>query len=159
MKHLIVFTTKYGSVEKAAGILAAKLGGETTIIDLAKNPSPSLAGYDTISLGGSVYMGKVQKKLAAFVEANKKELLGKKIGLFVCAGEDNPEKAVVQFEKCWPADLFSHAAAKEMFGSEIYWEKVSLFEKIAMRIIKGRKGSFFDLHEDKIQSYAQKLVK
>ena len=55
MKNLIVFITKYGSVEKSSQLLKGKLQGETTIVNLKKDSVPDLQDFDNIILGGSIY--------------------------------------------------------------------------------------------------------
>ena len=61
MKNLIIFTTKHGCVEKCSTLLQQKLHGETTMVNLKKDVIPDLEGFQNIILGGSIYVGKIQK--------------------------------------------------------------------------------------------------
>ncbi len=157
MKHLIVYTTKYGSVRKAVEMLEQNLKEDCTVVDIRRDELPEIADYDTISIGGSVYMGKLQKEIKNFMSDNLETLLTKRIGLFACAGEWKEPQRTKQFESLFPEKLWEHAEAKEIFGDEIYWEKVNLLEKIAMRLIKGVKESRSNLSPEAIERYAKNL--
>ncbi len=54
MKNLILFTTKYGSVEKCSNLLKEQLDGETRIVNLKRDAVPNLQEFDNIILGGSI---------------------------------------------------------------------------------------------------------
>ncbi len=62
MKTLIVFSTKYGCTEKCVDILKSQIQGEVHI-SLVKDIRVDLNNFDNIIVGGSVYMGKIQKEL------------------------------------------------------------------------------------------------
>ncbi len=64
MKNCILFTTKHGSTEKASLLLKEKLNAETDIINLKDVKKPDISDYDTVILGASIYMGKIQKQRA-----------------------------------------------------------------------------------------------
>lgn len=76
MRTLILFATKYGTADKCAHLLKCQLDGEVTIqpIDAAE----SLNGYDTVVIGGSIYMGKLQPTVIRFCRQNQALLLKKK---------------------------------------------------------------------------------
>lgn len=42
MRSLIVYATKYGSVEKAADMLKSKMNGEVELVNITKERVPSL---------------------------------------------------------------------------------------------------------------------
>ena len=54
MKAAIVYATKYGCTKKCAEMLKTYLNGEADILS-AKSDKISLAQYDTVFIGGSVY--------------------------------------------------------------------------------------------------------
>ena len=64
MKAAIVYATKYGCTKKCAEMLKTYLNGEADILS-AKSDKISLAQYDTVFIGGSVYMGKIQKEIGS----------------------------------------------------------------------------------------------
>ena len=62
MKIAIVYATKYGCTKKCAEILKSYLHGEVSIHS-AKADKINLSRYDAVFIGGSVYMGKIQKEI------------------------------------------------------------------------------------------------
>lgn len=157
MKSIIIYTTKYGSVAKAAQMLKAKLGGDVAVADAGREAVPDLSGYDRVMLGGSIYVGKVQKKLTAYINAHLPELLEKRVGLFLCAGQDDPVQQVAQMEQNFPAPLYQKATAKGFFGDEVYIEKVNWFERLALKKIKGVTRSYSRLSDEAIERFAREM--
>ena len=156
MKNLIIFTTKYGSVEKSVNLLKEKLNGETTIVNLKKETVPNLDDFDNILLGGSIYMGRTQKILMNFAKTNLHKLLEKRIGLFLNCAEKT-EKKYEQCKNCFPAELYQNAVAKGFFGDEIIWEKCSFFDKLLIRMIMKSKESFSNIDNEKIDKFAKQM--
>ncbi|NLY38245.1 MAG: hypothetical protein GX044_02975 [Firmicutes bacterium] len=65
METLIAYSTRYGCVEKCAKMLAEKLDGKVTLVNLLKmrvDPAP----YERVIVGGSIYIGKIQKEVRDF---------------------------------------------------------------------------------------------
>lgn len=156
MRSLIIYATKYGCVEKAANILKSKLDGDVFIVNVMKEKVPNLDDYDNIILGGSIYAGKIQKTLTNYIKSNLPFLLHKRVGLFICAGEPEP-KRTKELEEAFPAELFNHAVAKDVFGYEFCYEKFNLLDKFIMRSIKGVTKSYSDLSKQKIESFAKAI--
>ena len=114
MNTLLVYEGKHGFTEKCARLLAEKIPGEVYLLDLRQEEQADPKNYDTLIVGGSVYMGKIRKEAAAYCRVHKQQLLKKKLGLFIyCA---NSEKAEEQAEGAYPAELLQHAAAVAYFG-------------------------------------------
>ena len=78
MKTAIVYATKYGCTKECAEILKTYLHGEVNILS-AKADKINLSQYDAVFIGGSVYMGKIQKEITQFCKRNLKQLLHTKI--------------------------------------------------------------------------------
>lgn len=85
MNTLIVYSTKYGCTEKCASILSKKLMGKVELCNLKIGSIPNLSEYDKVIIGGSIYIGKIQKEVSEFCSRNLDVLKDKKIGLFICA--------------------------------------------------------------------------
>lgn len=154
MKNLIVFTTKYGSVEKSSQLLKEKLQGETTIVNLKKDSVLDLQGFDNIILGGSIYAGKIQKEMMAFVNAHLDRLLQKRVALFICAGEPK-EKSLTELKEAFLEKLYDHAISKELFGNEVHIEKMNFLEKLVLRFAKHVTESSSNLSEENITKLAE----
>ncbi len=157
MRTLILFATKYGSVEKAAGLLKTKLKSEVDIVNLKIGPVPSLDNFDAIILGGSIYVGKIQHELYEFCKNNIEQLLSKKLGLFVCAGQTELALQEKQLAHAFPAELVAHACVKETVGDEIILERMSLMDRWAVRLIKGIKLSYSNISDANLERIAEKM--
>jgi menaquinone-dependent protoporphyrinogen oxidase len=156
MKTLILFSTKYGSVEKTARLLAGKLEGDTVIRNINEGP-PELDGYDNIIFGGSIYVGKIQNELKFFISDNLDTLLAKNVGLFVNAGEPDELEMKKQLDNSFPRELLDKAVAVGVFGHAVDLTKVTLIEKILLRLLKGVKASYEQFYEDRIAQFADKI--
>lgn len=156
MRSLIIYATKYGCVEKAATILKSKMDGDVSLANIANKKVPTLDDYDNVILGGSIYVGKIQKLLTNYIKANLPILLHKRVGLFICAGQPEPVRTQ-ELEQAFPAELYNHAAAKDVFGYEFRFDKLSFLDKLIMRKVAGVTQSISDLSEEKIESLAKAI--
>jgi len=154
MNNLIVFTTKYGSVEKCARILAKELNGDTKIVNIKTDTIPELDNFDKIILGGSVYVGKIQSALTTFAEENIGLLTSKVVGIFVNSG-DPSERKYLQIKNSFPAEIHDKAVAIGLFGDEITWEKCSFIDKLALRLIKKVTSGYSNIDEKEISRFAK----
>jgi menaquinone-dependent protoporphyrinogen oxidase len=75
MNTLIVYATKYGCAEKCAMELSKEFDGNVEVINLKENKRIDLVEYENVIIGGSVYIGKIQKEVADFINQNLKELI------------------------------------------------------------------------------------
>lgn len=154
MKTIIIFSTKYGSVEKAAMKLKSHLKWETEVVNVKSNPD--FSGYDVVILGGSVYAGNVQKEMRRFLRNNLPELSERKIGLFICAGTDKEETITSYLIKNFSRELYNRAIARANLGYEYDLKKFSFFDRLIVRIV-GVKKSESVFYEDKIREFAEKI--
>lgn len=157
MKNLIIYATKYGSVANAAVLLAGELQGETDLVRLGYDDLPALDEYDSVVVGGSIYIGNIQKEVKEFCLGFEAELLEKKLGLFICAAEKNEEKQRDIIRKNYPLELINHSTATGWFGQEVHLEKASFMDRTAIRLIMGVKKSFSDLKKENIAEFAAKM--
>ena len=154
MKNCILFTTKHGSTEKTALLLKEKLKAETDIINLKDVKKPDISNYDTVILGASIYIGKIQKQMRKFIKDNLNELLKKNIALFIMAGQK--EKAQETLYNAYPSKLFDHAFSKEYFGYEMILEKMNFLEKAATKA-QGVTESKSEIMHDAIEKMANQI--
>lgn len=157
MNSVIIYTTKYGSVEKAARMLKSHLSGEVDLIDLTKEKAPTLDQYDQVILGGSIYMGKIQSILSDYIRATLPLLLSKRIGLFICAGHPEEHLRVKELQEVFPAEIFNHAVAKEVFGHEYQLERLNTLHKFVMTKVIGITESRSEISEEVIERFAKRL--
>lgn len=161
MKTAIVYATKYGCTKKCAEILKTYLHGEVSMLSV-KADNINLSQYDTVFIGGSVYMGKIQKEISHFCKRNLKQLLHKKIGLFACCY--TPKDTVGFFETLYPIELINHASYVTSVGGIMDYEKMNfLYRKLfqSLKKIDGFNEGFTEpvINEGEIKKLAEAVNK
>lgn len=161
MKIAIVYATKYGCTKKCAEILKSYLHGEVSIYS-AKADKINLSQYDAVFIGGSVYMGKIQKEITHFCKRNLKQLLHKRIGLFACCY--TPKDTEGFFETLYPIELINHAFYVTSVGGIMDYEKMNfLYRKLfqSLKKIDGFNEGFTEpaINEDEIKKLAEAVNK
>lgn len=132
MKAAIIYCSNHGTTEKVAGFISEKLKGDSvTMINLLKDPDPSIQEYDKIIIGGSIHFGTIQKQIKRLCSRNEELLLRKDLGLFICCMLDEQQKE--EFENAFPGNLRNHSRACGIFGGELFFEKMNFLEKIIVR--------------------------
>jgi menaquinone-dependent protoporphyrinogen oxidase len=154
MKNIIIYSTKHGFVKKCTRNLKLKLNKETEVFDVASKPKIDLDQYNCIILGGSIYMGRIQKKLTKYIRNNLEKLLLKKVTLFICTGEENESKAREFLKNSFPEELYKNAISTEVFGGQFKLEKLTALERIIIEKIIGIKEDFTRLNEENINKMA-----
>ena len=157
MKAAIVYATKYGCTKKCAEMLKTYLNGEADILS-AKSDKISLAQYDTVFIGGSVYMGKIQQEITHFCKRNLKQLLHKKIGLFACCY--TPKDTEGFFEILFPLELLHHASYVTSVGGKMDYDKMNfLYRKLfqSLKKIDGFNEGFIEpeINAEEIKKLAE----
>lgn len=132
MNTLIAYATRYGLTERCAKSLAGKLKGKIELVNLQYKKVDNIREYDRVIIGGSIYLGKIQKSITQFCEDNYSELLNKRVGLFICCS--NQEKVDRYFEKAFPKELLRNAWGKVHFGGQINIDENTLFDKIFLKL-------------------------
>jgi menaquinone-dependent protoporphyrinogen oxidase len=156
-KTIMIYATKHGSVENAVAILKEKMPGEILLVNIMGEVPPSLADYENVIIGGSIYVGKIQKKLEKYVENHLDELLKKKVGLFICAAQEEKVREK-ELEDAFPRELYQHACCKEVFGYEIHYEDMNFIEKKIVSKILGHKESYSELSGEKMDHFARVMA-
>ena len=134
VKTLIVYAGRHGCTQKCAEMLAARAPGGITLANLQKcQADPS--GYDTVIIGGSIRMGKIQKETATFCRAYLSQLLEKKVGLFLCCA--NAAAVAAQLQAAFTAELLAAARAVEHLGYAYYFQKMNFLERAVVKKIAG----------------------
>lgn len=151
MKHLILYSTMFGATEKCARLLARRLDGEVVVADVAAKALPDLSGFDSVVLGSSIKVGKIGKKMAAYVRRNGSELAKKRLGLFLCCGEAEGDCEYLRTE--FGEDLWSKARAKRHFGGELDMARVDGFTRFILKLAKKDQG-YSRIDESAIESFA-----
>ncbi|AKL97262.1 flavodoxin [Clostridium aceticum] len=156
MKVLILYATKHGATEKCAKILAGKLRGEVDLCNLKAMKSIDFAQYQKVIIGGSVYMGKIQKEVSEFCLKNMNVLKEKEIGLFICCMKDKDD-AVTQLQSCFPQEVLMKASVKECFGGEFIFGKMNFIEKFIVKKVAKTDKDLSKISIESIDRFAQAM--
>jgi len=155
MKSIIIYATRYGSAGEIARRIQKELEDDCTLVNIMTDNVPPLDTFDIVILGGSIYIGKVQKPLSSFATANLKQLLSKKVGLYVCAGAQKQEERDKELLDAFPPELFNYAISKAVLGYAFAFEKMRFFDKLIMKKIKGDAVSIADYSNERISRFVK----
>lgn len=156
MNSLIVYATRYGCTENCARALDEKLFGNVDLQNLKQAKAVDLSAYHRVIVGGSIYIGRIQKEVTDFCTGNLSDLKDKEIGLFICCMREG-EEAESQLNSAFPQELLDRAAAKETFGGEFIFKKMKAIDRfIAKKISKADQDVSAILHE-RIEKFAEAM--
>ncbi len=148
MKTIILYNTKYGSVEKCVQMLQENLMGEVQICNVNKETKIQLEDYDLVILGGSIYVGHIQKVMKSFMLNHLSILKTKRLGLFICCMRSN-ELALNELETAFPKELSDIAVVKDYFGGEIIYHKMKFIDRLLTKMVTKADKDFPKLDENK----------
>ena len=157
MKTAIIYSSKYGTTEKVARIIARKIEAENdvTLIPLADTPAPDISGYEKIILGTSIYAGKSRANMRKFCKKYGSVLNEKIIGLFVC-GMQSAKKAE-ELRDAYPEKLHNIAKAEDYMGGEFLLEKMNFLVSQFVRRLEKTEISVSKLDYDAIDVFSNKM--
>jgi menaquinone-dependent protoporphyrinogen oxidase len=150
MKTLIIYATRYGSAERCAKMLSEKLIGDVDLLNLKDRQNIDLSQYEKVIIGGSIYVGKIQKEVNEFCTKHLEELKQKKVGLYVCGMLK--EKADIEINDNFPQELLDHAIAREFFGGTFDFKKMNVFTKFIVKNITKNDKSLPEMDKNKVIS-------
>lgn len=133
MNILIVYGSKHGSAKQCAETLTKGLQGKVDLCNIKEDSAPSLAKYDKVIIGGSIYAGTMHKEVREFCTKNLNELKNKKLGFFICCM--NKKAAENQLNSAFPQDLLNIAVAKKNFGGQFKFKEMNFFEKLITKMV------------------------
>ena len=156
MKTLIAYTSKYGCTKKCATMLSEKLNGEVTLHDLKRGKDISIASFDKVVVGGSFYMGSIQKEVKEFCAEHLKELESKPIALFICCMKEG-EEAQAELDGAFPSELSAKAIAKEYLGGEFIFKKMNFLDRLIVKKVVKIEKDVSTLSIEKVDKLAEVL--
>lgn len=134
MKTLILYATTYGFTKECVEDLRKLLNGDVDMVNIMTSQVDSLGEYNNIIIGGSIYIGQIQKKLKNYCIEHKDMLKSKRLALFLCCGMTDQFDQTLK--NSYPAELLNQAIAKECFGGELRIDKMKLTHKIITNMMK-----------------------
>ncbi|OPJ58503.1 flavodoxin domain-containing protein [Clostridium oryzae] len=153
MKTAILYITKHNFTEKCVERLSQKLEGTIEKYNLKERRLPDINQYDSLIIGGPVYMGQVMPEVKQFVSNNLNVLETKKLGLFLC-GLSDKEKVLSEYSQFYPESLINSATAKAFFGGAITIKDMNFFEKLIIRIVTKSSKDILNLLDTEIDEFA-----
>ena len=156
MNTLIVYATKYGCAQKCAMELSKEFKDNVELINLKDKSNVDFLKYDRIIIGGSVYIGRIQKEVTDFISNNLGKLLKKEIGLFIC-GMQEDDMLEKEISDNFPAELISKAKSVKHFGGEFTFNKMNFMEKVIVKKISKVTSDKSDIKHDNIKRLAMEL--
>lgn len=153
MSTLIAYATRYGCAEKCAKMLVEKLEDTVDLCDLKKDNKVDPASYDTVIVGGSMYMGRILKQVPAFLKNHGETLKLKKTGFFISAmaeGEDLKK----ELEDSFPEEMRTGALAVECFGGECIIDNLNSFHKFIFTKVAKTREDKSNINTEAIDRFA-----
>ncbi len=132
MKTLIVYATSHGCTEIIAAKMKEDLGENTTLVNLKREPNPSIASSHRIIIGGSIRAGQIHKRVKTFCSRNLDELQDKELGLFICCKEEG-EAASKQLLDAYPEELRIAAKSTAIFSGSFDFSRMNFMKKLIKR--------------------------
>jgi menaquinone-dependent protoporphyrinogen oxidase len=156
MRTLIVYGTKYGCAQKCAMELSKELNDNVELVNLKEKGSIDLTKYERVIIGGSVYIGTIQKEVTEFINKNLNELTNKEIGLFICGMQDG-EMIEKEITDNFPSELINKAKSIKHFGGEFTFNKMNFMEKIIVKKVSKITSDKSAIQHDNIKKFALDL--
>lgn len=154
MKTLIVYATKNGSTQEVAYLLMKELIGEVKLVDIRHEEVDDISPYDNILIGSSVYFGQINRKIKDFIYLHRPEILNRRYGVFLLAGEQDMTVMEKQLRSTIPSDIFEKAEIISVIGSAIKLEQFSWIVRFILKYAKKIKCNYRDISEEKITEFA-----
>lgn len=155
MKTVIVYTSKTGTTEKCANIVASKLTN-VKMVNL-KNEEIDIKDYDLVLIGSPIRMGMIDKSIKKFITDNYNTLLQKKVAYFLCCGFN--ENWRQYYEQNISKDLLEKAVIYVTFGGEMSLEKQKGIDKFIVKMVAKNidKNIQIKIIEDNIEEFIKKV--
>lgn len=134
MKVLIIYATRCGASREAAEMLGDALGkkAEASIHSITDTPPPP-DGFDAVVVGGSIRMGKLDKRLKKYISSNLEKLSAMPSAVFICCGllKDFDDYRIMQLPKELNCSLGVHC-----FGGQLKPDKCKGFDKFLVKLMR-----------------------
>lgn len=162
MKTAIIYFSKYGTTQKVAEMIQARLAcDEVTMINLKEEQIDNidLAAFDRIIIGTSVYAGTAKRYFRQFCTENHVTLFAvKEIGLFLCGMEPDSQKQQEEMTHSFPEELRRHSKARGFMGGEFLVEKMNFFDRLVVKKIAKTSTSVSAINEDAVNLFVEKML-
>ena len=158
MRTAIIYSSKYGTTEKVANMIAEKIrtNNDVTLISLSSTSKPDLSSYEKVILGTSIYAGRPGIKMWKFCQKHRDILQSKTIGLFICGMQSAKKDA--ELRGAYPEYLHSIVKAEDFMGGELLFEKMSFFRHRIMKRMTKADTSVSKLDNTAIDAFSKIML-
>jgi menaquinone-dependent protoporphyrinogen oxidase len=156
MNVLIAYRTRYGATRRCARLMQERIRGEVTLADLREDSRPPLERFQVVLIGGSIYAGRIQREIGAFCERHREELLGRRVGLFLCCLYEG-ERAQAQLAESFPPWIGAHAFSRRVLGGELVLERLKPLDRLLIRAMGKPAGDVHRLREAEIEALCREV--
>ncbi len=155
MNTLIIYATKNGSVAEVAKLISKEINGKVDLINAHENKVEDISSYDNILIGSSVYFGQIDRKIKNFIFLHRPEIMKRKFGIFIMAGEKDEQAMERQLKDTIPNDIYTKANVLSVIGSEIKLNQFSWLVRFILKHVKKIKSSYKNIDSTKIKDFAK----
>lgn len=154
MNTLIAYASKHGCAQKCALELSKELKGQVELVNLKEKAPADLSKYDRVIIGGSIYIGRIQKEITDFISGSLEQLLNKETGLFIC-GMQEGNTLEKEIKENFPDKLIARSKSTIHFGGEFIFSKMSFMEKLIVKKVSGITTDKSDIRHGNIKGFAE----
>lgn len=145
-KILIVYASKAGSTAEIAARIGQRIAKNNTAVDvLPVGKAGDLDGYSAVIVGSAIRTGSVLPEALAFIEKNQAALAQIPFHVFVACmtlNEDTEANRKTVSAYLDPVRALVKPASEGLFAGVMNLNKLPLFEKLLIRMMKAPQGDF-----------------
>jgi menaquinone-dependent protoporphyrinogen oxidase len=151
-----LYATKHGATRETAERIAKKIPG-AVLHDLKQANTPTLADFDCVIIGSSIYVGSIHKEAKAFLAQNADILKEKNVGLFLCGFQADEEKQF--FASNFSPDILAAAKAASFLGGIFDPKRAGFMERFIIKVVAKLPGYMDSIDGDKIEQFVEEMSK
>ncbi len=153
MTVLVTAATRHGATAEIADRIGADLADRGLEVEV-KRPRDvtDTSSYEAVVLGSAIYLGNWMKEARTFLDAHADELALRPTWLFA-SGSITGDPPVADDPNALRPSLAeklvsaTHAREHKLFAGKLESSRLSLTERLPVRMARGREGDWRDWHE------------
>ena len=152
MTVLVAAATKHGATGEIATRIGADLRGRGLEVEVRRPQDVTdVSRYEAVVLGSAIYFGNWMREARNFVDAHADELAERPTWLFASGSitgdppvDDDPDAIGSSAVEKLVAS--THAREHKLFAGKLESKRLSLAERVPVRMARGREGDWRDWH-------------
>lgn len=157
MKLLLTSSSRHGSTDEVAAVIAERLRSAGIDVDTAQPEDvESVEGYDAFILGSAVYMTKWTNAAVAFTERFRETLSAKPVWAFSVGLSGLPKGKMADPQRIGPVLLALEPEDHITFAGRFDPDRLSLRERSIAKLGGAAEGDFRDW--DQVREWADAIV-